>query len=303
MIDTLPVKIISRLIEESLDAVLVIDERGIICYMNTAMHALCGFAPNEALGQPLYGLLPENMSSAHQGHVQRFLEHGSPSTVLGSVREFAVRHRTGEMIPIEMKALDLGVVDTVRYFGAFMADLRPRRHAEAKNAALLAQLERQAMSDSLTGLPNRRAFEIEAARMVARARRSAAPMTVGIADIDFFKKVNDGYGHKVGDEVLSAVSVVLSQSARSTDYVARIGGEEFGLMFPDATPESAAAVAERMRSAVMNFPLRTASGAELKVTISIGLAAFEGELSEALSHADRALYEAKRNGRNRVEQT
>ncbi|MBC7686440.1 MAG: GGDEF domain-containing protein [Bdellovibrionales bacterium] len=301
MIDTLPVTIVSRLIEESLDAVLVIDEHGAIRYMNAAMHELCGFAPGEALGQPLCGLLPEHMGADQQNYIRRFLNHDNQSTVLGSVREFTIRHRTGAMIPIEMKGLDLGVVETVRYFGAFMADLRPRRQAEAKNAALLAQLERQAMSDSLTGLPNRRAFEMEASRMAARARRSAERITVGIADIDFFKKVNDTHGHLAGDEVLSSVSAVLSQSARSSDFVARIGGEEFGLMFPDATPATASAVAERIRSAVMNFPVMTSTGIELKVTISIGLAIFEGNLSEALSNADRALYKAKRNGRNRVE--
>lgn len=301
MIDTLPVTIISRLIEESPDAVLVIDEHGTIRYMNGAMHALCGFAPGEALGQSLLGLLPENMGQHHQGYIQRFMEHSSPSTVLGAVREFAVRHRTGEMIPIEMKALDLGMMESVRYFGAFMGDLRPRRQAEARNASLLAQLEHQAMSDSLTGLPNRRAFELEAARMKARARRSAAPITVAIADIDFFKQVNDASGHQVGDQVLCEVSAVLSQSARATDFVARIGGEEFGFMFPDATPDTARAVAERMRSAVMNAVVKTSAGAELRITISIGLALFEDSLSEALSNADRAMYLAKHNGRNRVE--
>ena len=302
MIDTLPVTIVSRLIEESLDAVLVIDEHGTIRYMNGSMHALCGFAPDEALGQPLYGLLPDNVGEGSQNFVRRFLEHGHAAPVVGAVREFALRHRTGEMIPVELKALDLGVVDSVRYYGAFIADLRPRRQAEARNAALLSQLERQAMSDALTGLPNRRAFEIEAARMVARARRSAARITVGIADIDFFKKVNDAHGHQVGDEVLCAVSAVLSQSARSSDFVARIGGEEFGLMFPDATPGTAAGVAERMRSAVMNFPVTTSAGQQLTVTISIGLAPFEGSLSDALSQADQALYQAKHKGRNRVEQ-
>lgn len=302
MIDTLPIAIVSRLIEESLDAVLVIDESGTIRYMNEAMHALCGFAAGEALGQPLYGLLPDSLDDEHHGFVKRMLEQGGAASVVGTTREFTLRHRTGDMIPIEMKALDLGVVDTVRYYGAFMADLRPRRQAEARNAALLSQLERQAMSDALTGLPNRRAFEIEAERMVARARRSAARITVGIADLDYFKKVNDQYGHPVGDEVLSAVSAVLSQSARSSDFVARIGGEEFGMLFPDATPETASAVAERMRSAVMNFPVFTSGGVELRITISIGLAPFEGSLSDALCNADRALYAAKDKGRNRVEQ-
>jgi diguanylate cyclase (GGDEF)-like protein/PAS domain S-box-containing protein len=301
MIDTLPMSIVSRLIEESPDAVLVIDEQGNIRYLNQAMQAMSGYAPGEAIGQPLTGLLPDPYVSAHQGYLQKFLESSNPSTVLGTAREFAIRHRTGDMIAIEMKTLDLGVVDSVRYFGAFMTDLRQRRQAEARNAALLAQLEMQALSDALTGLPNRRAFEIEAVRMVSRVKRSGAQITIGIADIDFFKKVNDEHGHPVGDEVLSAVSAVLTQAARASDYVARIGGEEFGMLFPEATPDTASAVAERMRSAVANFPVLSSSRVQLRVTISIGLAPFKGSLSEALSNADKALYLAKHNGRNRVE--
>ena len=300
MIDSLPVAIVSRLIEESLDAVVVVDDEGAIRYLNCAMQALCGFAPGEAIGQPLAGLLPESFSNHPGVSFTTLLDKAYAADLLGGAREFVIRHRTGEMIPVEMKALDLGVVGSVRYFGAFIADLRQRRQAEAKNAALLAQLERQAMSDALTGLPNRRAYENEARRMQARARRSGSPITVGVADIDHFKKVNDEHGHAVGDEVLSAVSAVIAQAARSTDFVARIGGEEFGLLFPDAMPDTARAVAERMRRAVEDFPVMTSGGVSLTVTISVGLAQFDGGLSESLSHADSAMYEAKNAGRNQV---
>ena len=302
MIDTLPIAVVSRLIEESPDAVLVIDEHGVIRYMNEAMQSLSGYVASEAIGQPISGLLPSPDVSGHQASMTRFLEAGRAATPLGGAREFAIRHRSGEMITVEMKALDLGVVDSVRYFGSFMTDLRPRLQAEARNAALLAQLEQQALSDTLTGLPNRRAFEMEASRMVARTKRTRGRITVGVADIDFFKKVNDEHGHPVGDEVLHAVSAVLTQAARASDFVARIGGEEFGLLFPEATPDTASAVAERMRSAVLNFPVHTSTGAQLNMTISIGLAPFEGNLSTALYKADQALYRAKNNGRNRVEQ-
>jgi diguanylate cyclase (GGDEF)-like protein/PAS domain S-box-containing protein len=295
MIDTLPVTIVSRLIEESIDSVLVIDESGTVRYMNGAMQSLSGYQPGEAIGQPLAGLFPESYSTSG-------FDKAGVESLLGGAREFVIRHHSGEMIPIEMKALDLGVVEAVRYFGAFMTDLRPRRQAEAKTAALLSQLERQAMSDTLTGLPNRRGFETEASRMVARAKRSKAPITIGLADIDHFKKVNDQYGHAVGDEVLSAVSAVIAQASRSSDYVARVGGEEFGLLFPDAMPDTARAVAERMRHAVADFPITTSEGVQLHITISIGLAPFEGELTEALSQADGALYKAKDNGRDRVEE-
>ncbi len=279
MIATLPVAIVSRLIEESIDAVLVIDETGTVRYMNYAMQALSGY-----------------QSAGH------LLDPANIAALPGTVRECDIRHRSGAMIPVEIKSLDLGVVDAVRYFGAFMTDLRPRRQAEANNTALLLQLERLAMSDTLTGLPNRRAFETEAGRMVARAKRSAAAITVGIADIDHFKKVNDLHGHPAGDEVLCAVSAVIAQAGRSSDFVARIGGEEFGMLFPDAMPETAHAVAERMRRAVAAFPIVTSAGVQLNITISIGLAPFKDTLTEALSQADGALYLAKHNGRNRVEQ-
>lgn len=302
MIETLPVAIVSRLIEESIDAVLVIDESGAIRYMNVAMQALSGYAPGEAIGHPLAGMLPESYGSEHPGSVANFLNQAHCDALLGKAREFVIRHRTGDMIPIEMKALDLGVVDAVRYFGAFVTDLRARRRVEAKSAALLGQLERQALSDALTGLPNRRAFEAEAARMVARAKRSGSAITVGVADIDHFKKINDQHGHATGDEVLCAMSAVIAQAGRATDFVARIGGEEFGLLFPDAMPETARAVAERMRRAVADFPVVTMQGQQLHVTISIGLAPFEGTLTESLSKADSALYAAKNGGRNRTEE-
>ncbi|UUZ46800.1 PAS domain S-box protein [Massilia sp. B-10] len=99
MIDTLPISIVSRLIEESLDAVLVIDEQGCIRYMNGAMQRLSGYAPDEAIGQPLQGMMPDAYGQQEQGYIDRILANIWQSDVLGSVRAFAIRHRTGEMIP------------------------------------------------------------------------------------------------------------------------------------------------------------------------------------------------------------
>jgi len=303
MIEALPTTIVSRLVEESLDAVAIIDEFGTIRYLNGAMLALCGYPAAQALGQPLDMLLPETLASHHNAYLRHFLDNGKSSTVLGKVREFTIRHRSGETIPIEMKALDLGLYEGRRYLGAFMQDLRQRRAMEAKNAALLAQLEQQALSDPLTGLPNRRAFEAEAARLNARAQRSGNPNTVGIADVDRFKSINDMYGHPVGDMVLDAVAKAIGKAARSTDFVARTGGEEFGLLFPEVTAEQARVVAERVRLAVAATQVTTPEGERIGVTLSIGLAGLgQAGLGEALVKADSALYQAKRGGRNRVEQ-
>ena len=292
----------SRLLEDALDAVIIIDEQCRIRYINGAMQALSGYASGELLGQTLNGLLPDAVASQHDNLVINYIRSSRQSSVLGKIREFAIRHRNAQMIPIEMKALDLGVVDGMRYFGAFLLDVRERRELAAKNASLLAQLEQQALHDALTSLPNRRAYEAQAEQAMARAARSGAALTVGVADLDHCKKINDRHGHAVGDAVLRNVAQVLRDTGRVTDVAARMGGEEFGLLFPDATLPQAQMVAERIRAAVAAAVTVLPDGSPLHVTISIGLAplARGASMDAAMSEADKALYVAKHQGRNQV---
>ena len=168
----LPEVLFSRLLEDALDAVIIIDEQCRICYINGAMQTLSGYASGELLGQTLNGLLPDAVAAQHDAMVLAYIRSSRTSSVLGKIREFAIRHRNAQMIPIEMKALDLGMVDGMRYFGAFLLDVRERRELAAKNASLLAQLEQQALQDALTSLPNRRAYEAQAEQAMARAARS-----------------------------------------------------------------------------------------------------------------------------------
>jgi len=302
----LPQVLYSRLLEDALDAVLIIDEQCRICYINGAMQTLSGYASGELLGQPLNGLLPDALASQHDGMVLAYIRSSRTSSVLGKIREFAIRHRDARMIPIDMKAMDLGAVDGVRYFGAFLIDVRERRELAAKNASLLAQLEQQALCDTLTCLPNRRAYEAQAGQAMARAARSNSAsgslLAVGVADLDHFKTINDRHGHAVGDAVLRTVAQVLRQAGRITDVCARLGGEEFGLLFPETTLAQAVKVAERIRAAVACAPTMLPDGTALHVTMSIGVAnlAFGATLDAAMSDADRALYQAKHQGRNRV---
>ena len=305
-----PEVLYSRLLEDALDAVIIIDEQCRICYINGAMQALSGYASGELLGQTLNGLLPDALAAQHDGMVLAYIRSSRTSSVLGKIREFAIRHRDAQMIPIEMKAMDLGMVDGVRYFGAFLLDVRERRELAAKNASLLAQLEQQALCDALTCLPNRRAYEAQAEQAMARAMRihsgshsaSDSLLAVGVADLDHFKKINDRHGHAVGDAVLRTVAQVLREAGRITDVCARLGGEEFGLLFPDTTLAQAYKVAERIRAAVAAAPTMLPDGTALHVTMSIGVAnlACGATLDAAMSDADNALYQAKHQGRNRV---
>ncbi|MES3022583.1 MAG: GGDEF domain-containing protein [Pseudomonadota bacterium] len=303
MIDALPPIIVARLLEESPEAVLIIDALGTVRHLNPAMRALAGYPLGELVGRPLYGLLADPDMQGAKDYILQMVNGVRPDPLLGKTRECAIRHRDGAEIAVELRVRELGASGGVGYLGAFVTDLRARHAFEARNAALLEQIEQMAMSDHLTGLANRRAFEAQAVHVAARARRSGAPVTVAIADIDHFSTVNDRYGLPVGDAVLAAVAKALIGASRTTDVVARVGGEEFGLMFPDTDGERARFVAERIRQRVGALLFTTPNGDRIRVTISIGLAPLVQEgFDVALTRADAALYLAKRSGRNRVEQ-
>ncbi len=165
----------------------------------------------------------------------------------------------------------------------------------------LADLARASRRDGLTGLANRRAFDEELVREVARSGRTGAPLALVVLDVDRFKAVNDGHGHAAGDAVLREVAARASAALRRGDLAARIGGEEFALVLPGADLAGAAELAERVRVAIAATPM-PAGGADLAVTVSLGCATLAaGEAPEALvARADARLYEAKRAGRDRV---
>jgi len=165
------------------------------------------------------------------------------------------------------------------------------------NAELLEQLRRSAAVDGLTGIANRRSFDEALGREVARAARTGGALGIVLIDLDHFKRLNDGYGHLAGDEALRAVASALRDSSRSPDSVARFGGEEFAVLLPDADAEETAAVAERLRELVARTP------APEPITASFGTATYPADGrsgTELVEAADRALYAAKRDGRDRV---
>lgn len=163
-----------------------------------------------------------------------------------------------------------------------------------------ARLERLSRTDPLTGTLNRRGFDREFPE-VRSGGDGASTLSVAMADVDHFKRINDGYGHAVGDEVLKAVGRILADAVRSDDAVVRYGGEEFLLVLPAVDREGALKVAERARSTIEHAVLHPAYE-ELRVTISIGVAQRRpGEArAELVERADAAMYRAKQQGRNRV---
>lgn len=169
-------------------------------------------------------------------------------------------------------------------------------------AEVCAELSRSALLDPLTGVLNRRALEVEAHREMSRASRRSTALALVLIDLDYFKRINDLYGHRSGDQALQVLVDVLRTGLREVDRIARIGGEEFVLLLPSTTCESAVIVAERLRAAVADTPVVTEAGA-LRLTVSAGVTEMRPDdvtWEAMLRRGDEAMYAAKHSGRNRV---
>jgi diguanylate cyclase (GGDEF)-like protein len=188
-----------------------------------------------------------------------------------------------------------------------LTDLQRIRDSVTQAAPVLANLrnlalaEFRAATDSLTGLPNKRAVADTIKRMFAQAWRTQSPISLVMLDLDHFKNINDRFGHAVGDQALANVGAALRAALRDSDFAGRNGGEEFCVVLPDTEPDGARDVAEKIRTLVADITL---PGIELTVTASVGIATFPDHASsvERLERlADGALYLAKRSGRDRIE--
>ena len=199
---------------------------------------------------------------------------------------------------------------TALFFGTFFiyplirGQVREEGKLRAMTVSLSARsqtLEQAALTDGLTGMQNRRYFDDALREYLQEFRRIDRPVGLMILDLDHFKQVNDTHGHDVGDEVLRAVATCLRGMTRYHDVVARLGGEEFAVVTPNMDVELLARFAERIRKAIANMSIMSGN-VRLKVTTSVGLAVWDHKESaeDFYRRADRQLYEAKKQGRNRV---
>ena len=194
------------------------------------------------------------------------------------------------------------------------AETRYRQHLEESKTTLEQQVkqrteeleqakriaEQEALTDSLTGIQNRRSFMLEAEKAIKLSQRKSIPLTLLMFDLDHFKAINDNFGHIAGDTALVEFTRIIRESIRDTDIFGRLGGEEFGLILCE--PEnSAIETAERLRIAIAEASIVTSEGA-VQLTVSIGIACWRqgNQSGDLLQKADKALYQAKKNGRNRV---
>jgi len=239
-------------------------------------------------------------------HQQLFAGHHCTA---GSVA-LAPLVRRGELIG----SLNQGSRDPRHFVPGIATDLLEHLAAVAAlcvdNAVNHERLKLDGLTDPLTGVSNRRFFGRRLAEEVERWARQAGPLVCMLVDVDFFKQVNDQYGHQVGDRVLRQIASLLGQDLRGSDVLARYGGEEFVLLLPGTTAAQGAAIAERLRSNIEHSAFVIPEGVDLDITVSIGMACLQPGTDSCgpdpaawlFQQVDAALYEAKQTGRNRVVQ-
>ncbi|MDV6377064.1 GGDEF domain-containing protein [Sporosarcina sp. GW1-11] len=169
-----------------------------------------------------------------------------------------------------------------------------------KSHILLKKVEDLTITDTLTGIYNRRYFDMYMEKTIPFSKMSNSPLTFLMLDIDHFKKINDSYGHPCGDEALKHTSTIIKSCVRPSDAFVRLGGEEFGVVMPNTDVVEGLIIAERIRKAVEQSDY-TYNNEQIHFTISIGLSSYNGEqVEQFIEKSDHALYQAKKNGRNQV---
>jgi len=285
--------------EASYDAFIMIDAKDTIHFWSPAAVQLFGWTEDEAVGSKMHALItpPEYHAPAHEG-LQHFA-HTGKGPVINSVSEFMAVRKDGTLFPVERS------VSAFRRGNEFFAVGQLRDITERKAAE--EALERLATTDNLTGLFNRGHFVNLARTEIDRCRRYSRPLSLLMVDADKFKSVNDTYGHDVGDMVLRAISATIVQALRTVDIVGRLGGEEFVALLPETGLKDAVVSAERVRRAIEEQSVTLETGDQLRFTVSIGVSTMpDGDcdtercLDDMLKESDKALYDAKHAGRNRV---
>lgn len=288
-------------------------------YVSPSVTDMCGYLPEEVVGEPLEATLTAESAGRIVREVdQRLRRIAAGDKAAGVVvSELEQRCKDGSVIATEVVSsylLDaegvpqtiLGITRNVSERKAAETALRETNrqlHARIEEIGRLqVALQELAVRDSLTGLYNRRYLDETLEREVSRARREGNPLSLVMLDIDYFKKVNDTYGHQVGDEALRMLASTLQADIRAEDVACRYGGEEFLILLPNMPLETAMLRAEAWRSAVEGVCVALGNF-RITFTVSLGVAAYpeHGKTPDDLTRcADQALYRAKNDGRNRV---
>lgn len=285
------------------------DQKGRYVYANVGLQRLFRASLAEIRGTTAADWLTAEVAQDVQTIENEALANGSSSGIAEDVpaphgdvhswlvMKFPFREESGRLL---CGSVAVDITEQVSLKRQLAEQLRLAEHLNNELAEANALLIQQATTDGLTGLMNSRHFHTVLASQFAFSRRQGSSLSLVMVDVDRFKQFNDTFGHQEGDEALISVARSLRANARDYDLVGRLGGEEFAIILPDTDRDAALLVSERLRESIekAKWPLR-------RITVSVGVTTMDGETRnsrELLEQADKALYQAKRRGRNSVVQ-
>jgi len=279
------------IVERTATCIVRLDVDGDCSYVNPAFSSLFGIPFHQAVGRSFVSLMDEDDMESTQQSVRAVLQEPSEQ-----------HFRAKCLTPTGPRHVEWALCSVVDNEGS-VSGVIGIGHDISDHITLHEKLRTLAERDGLTGLFNRRHFMETAANEVARAQRSRQPLSLMMLDLDHFKKVNDTWGHQGGDVALQVCAYVMQEACREFDIPARVGGEEFAILLPDTANRHAVAAAERVRRLIAAQPVTLDDGHSFYMTASFGVATLQpGEtIGVLMQRADKALYTAKQNGRNRVE--
>ena len=283
---------LQAIIQNVMDGIVTIDESGQIQGFNPAAEKIFGYSQQEALGENIKMFMPLANQTEYSAYLDHFLQGDTPGMAEVRGREIIALRKNGELFPMELSASEM-VLGGQRYFVGIVRDITERKQAEQKITHL-------AHYDSLTDLPNRALFQDRLSSSIAMAQRRHYKVATLFLDLDGFKKINDTLGHDVGDLLLQSVAHRLTGVVRSSDTVARMGGDEFTLILNNVgSEENAIKVAGKIIAALATpFDF---DGRICKVGGSIGIAIYPDDASDSqtlVKQADEAMYLSKQSGKN-----
>jgi len=286
---------LTSLVETAVDAIITIDEQGIIHSFNAAAMAMFGYPAYDVIGKNVSMLMPSPFKDEHDGYLESYLKT-RVKKIIGIGREVAAQRKNGEIFPINLSVSEVKVQNNQHIFTGIIRDITEMKQQQEK-------LELMAHYDVLTQLPNRTLFADRFTQAVALSKRNKTLLAICFIDLDDFKPVNDQFGHDIGDKLLIKVSERIKQQIREEDTISRQGGDEFVLMLGNFEKVSQCEeLLKRIhRSLAQPFVVDHHT---LRISASSGMTIYpfdNEDLDTLLRHADHAMYDAKSAGRNQYQ--
>lgn len=314
---------LEAILDTAVDGIITINSKGIIDTFNPGAEKLFGYSCNEVIGQNVSMLMSEPHRTKHDSYIERY-ETTGVKTIIGIGRDVLARHKNSSVFPISLsvgeanvdgKRMYVGIIHDISTYKQQEKELKEHRdHLQSlveKRTEELSlaneELQRLASIDGLTLLANRRSFDEILQKELQRAVRYKSVTSLLMCDIDYFKQFNDTYGHLEGDECLKKVAACLQDSfQRVSDLPARYGGEEFAVILAHTNDSAAVDLSKNFFENIKKLSIpHCASDISSVITLSIGIATVIPDktfnTNSLINAADKMLYKAKQNGRNRIE--